>query len=51
MGNALTITDIETLPLNLSNEKFYSSFDLKETFYEVELARQYQNFTKTVDVR
>ena len=39
MGNALTILNIETLMANLSNQKFYSSLDLKEAFYVVELTK------------
>ena len=39
MGNAWTIPNIETSMANLANQKFYSSLDLKEAFYGVELTK------------
>ena len=39
MGNAWTIPNIETSLANLANQKFYSSLDLKEAFYGVELTK------------
>ena len=40
LGNAWTIPNIENSLANLANHKFYSSLDLKEAFYGVELTKE-----------
>lgn len=40
LGNAWTIPNIENSLANLANQKFYSSLDLKEAFYGVELTKE-----------
>ena len=40
LGNAWTIPNVENSLASLANQKFYSSLDLKEAFYGIELTKE-----------